>query len=401
MSYFEVLNYDPERILRLYFLVREVMFRFLPLVCWFWLAFGQLAPAQTEMPGEAGVDVEAGADVESGGWTETGELELIAPPSFPVESVDPEDDLVDPASADATDFLPPLDAPSPLFLLPMDLEFLPDYDSPFLPIQYDFDRAVTPEDLQSGRFQRVVTESDQSDETTNRTWRSRIIRRFSGLFDEWTSRISLGGRSLAGNSDQNFIDLIADFENKTPLRATQVNLGGQFGQSNDKVVANRWFANSTTDFYHGDKWLTFTKVMDQYDALQNLDYRGTFSAGIGYRFLFDDQRRIITRVGPGVTVESFHNPADTRTTPDLFAELELRLPLWKRLKWEQKSTVFPSLSELAVGRAQNQTSILYAFDERERWSLRVGWLYQYNSQPNVGKVPSDYTTNVSIMYQRK
>ena len=196
-------------------------------------------------------------------------------------------------------------------------------------------------------------------------------------------------------------DLLADFENKTPVRATQVNLGGQFGESNNRVVANRWFANSTTDFYHGPRWLTFTKLMDQYDALQNLDYRGTFSAGLGYRFLFDDQRRIIARVGPGVTLEVFHDPADSRVTPDAFGELEVRLPLWQRLKWEQKSTVFPSLKELEIARVQNTTALMYAFDERERWSLRVGFNYQYIGQPNVGKLPSDFTTNVSVMYQRK
>ncbi|RPI74190.1 MAG: DUF481 domain-containing protein [Planctomycetaceae bacterium] len=228
-----------------------------------------------------------------------------------------------------------------------------------------------------------------------------VFRRFAGLFDTWASRIALGGRSLVGNSNQNFIDLLADFENKTDLRSTQINLGGQFGESNDKVAANRWFANSTTDFYHNHGWLTFTKLMDQYDQLQNLDYRGTFSVGPGYRFLFDDQRRIITRVGPGVTFEIFHAPSNSRTTPDLFGELEIRLPVWQRLRWEQKSTVFPSLSELAIARAQSQTTLLYAFDERERWSLRVGLLYQFNSLPNPGKVPSDYTTNVSIMYQRK
>lgn len=291
-------------------------------------------------------------------------------------------------------FLPPQDPPSPLYLLPME----PGRRS-LTPILEDFPRAVF--DDEPGSESDLAGEVLEPFHPETPGWSQRVLRRFAGLFDTWTSRIALGGRSLVGNSNQNFIDLLADFENKTEVRATQINLGGQFGESNETIVANRWFANSTTDFYHQRGWLTFTKLMDQYDQLQNLDYRGTFSAGIGYRFLFDDQRRIITRLGPGVTFEIFHDPSNSRTTPDLFGELELRLPVWQRLKWEQKSTVFPSLSELAVARAQSQTTILYSFDERERWSLRVGLLYQFISQPNVGKVPSDYTTNVSIMYQRK
>jgi putative salt-induced outer membrane protein YdiY len=305
---------------------------------------------------------------------------------------------VDLTGADVTDFLPPLDAPSPLFLPRLDRPWEPAYDDPLLPIEAQPDRAAMPEDY---LMADLAYDDDPAEDATPKTWRERLYRRFTGLFDEWASRVSLGGRSLAGNSNQNFVDLLADFENKTKWRATQINLGGQFGESNNKIVANRWFANSTTDYYHGPKWLTFTKVMDQYDALQNLDYRGTFSAGLGYRFLFDDTRRIITRVGPGVTLEVFHDPSDSRVTADAFGELEMRLPIWKRLKWEQKTTLFPSLTSLEVARAQNNTSLFYAFDERERWSLRVGFVYQYISEPNPGKVPSDYTTNVSIMYQRK
>lgn len=229
----------------------------------------------------------------------------------------------------------------------------------------------------------------------------RLWNDFSDGFVEWTSRISLGARSLSGNSKQNFIDFAADFEKKEETRATQINLQGQFGESDDKVVANRWFANSTTDFYRGDHWLVFAKLMDQYDQLQNLDYRGTFSAGLGYRFFFEENRRLIVRLGPGVTTEFFHSPSDNRTTPDIFSEVELRLPIWERLKWEQKTTVFPSLSELAVARAQSQTAFLYAFDEKERWSLKVGFQYQYISEPNPGRLPNDFTTNLSIVYLRK
>lgn len=336
--------------------------------------------------------------------------DLWEPPDFfspPGDIPEPNEagDVV-PVGAGPADFLPPQEAPSPLWLVPLDTPWWPSDTarglwSPHAPQPLTgWDESGSPLGAEAGWLESSETD-DAAAEEERLPWGRRVLRRFSGLFDEWTSRIALGGRSLAGNSNQNFVDLLADFENKTPVRATQVNLGGQFGESNDRVVANRWFANSTTDFYHGPRWLTFTKLMDQYDALQNLDYRGTFSAGLGYRFLFDDQRRIIARVGPGVTLEVFHDPADSRVTPDAFGELEVRLPVWQRLKWEQKTTVFPSLSELEIARVQNTTALMYAFDERERWSLRMGFNYQYIGQPNVGKLPSDYTTNVSVMYQRK
>lgn len=225
--------------------------------------------------------------------------------------------------------------------------------------------------------------------------------RFSSGLRDWTSRFIVGGRYLAGNSNQSAIDVAADFEKKLERRASQINLGGQFGETKNVVVANRWFANSTTDFYFGDHWLVFLRALDQYDQLQNLDYRGTFSIGPGYRFVNDDRHRFVVRAGPGVTTELYHDPFLHRTTPDLFGEVEIRWPLWERLKWEQKSSVFPSVSNFEIARAQSQTSLFYALDEQERWSVRLGFIYQYNSQLTTGREPSDYTTNVSVVYQRK
>jgi putative salt-induced outer membrane protein YdiY len=135
--------------------------------------------------------------------------------------------------------------------------------------------------------------------------------------------------------------------------------------------------------------------------LQNLDYRGTFSFGPGYRFFNDDRRRFVVRAGPGVTTELFHKPFEHRTTPDLFGEIEIRWPLTERLKWEQKSSVFPSVSNLEIARAQSQTSLFYALDEKERWSLRFGFVFQFNGEPPKGRETSDYTTNISVVYQRK
>lgn len=229
----------------------------------------------------------------------------------------------------------------------------------------------------------------------------RFWHHVSDEWRDWTSRFIIGARYLSGNSNQSAIDVAADFEKKLDTRATQFNLGGQFGESNNTIVANRWFANSTTDFYRGEHLIIFLRALDQYDQLQNLDYRGTFSLGPGYRFFDDDRRRLVVRAGPAVTTELFHRPFLHRTSPDIFGEVEVRWPLWERLKWEQKSTVFPSVENFEVARAQSQTSLFYALDERERWSLRLGFLYQYNSQLTAGRVPSDYTTNLSVVYQRK
>ena len=226
--------------------------------------------------------------------------------------------------------------------------------------------------------------------------------RISSGLEEWTQRASLGARYLSGNSNEVFIDLATDFERRTERRLMQINLGGQFGEANGVRGTNRWFANSNTDFdLEGKKWLFFSQIRDRYDEFERLDYRGSSSAGPGYRFYDDDQRRLICRLGPGVTYELYHAPRLQRLTPDAFGEVEARWPLQKRLSAEHKTTMNPSLLDLQLLRITSTSALIWAMDEAEEWSLKLGCLWIYNGSPNEGRLKSDYTATMSVVDVKK
>lgn len=125
------------------------------------------------------------------------------------------------------------------------------------------------------------------------------------------------------------------------------------------------------------------------------------AGGVGYRFYNEKTRRIIMRLGPGVTFQKFHAPKVIRTTPDLLAEVEFRWPLLSRAQFEQKTTVTPSLEDFQVFRMQSNSGIVVRLDEDERWSLKFGFQHDYNSRPNLNNKASDYTTSVRLAYQLK
>ncbi len=218
---------------------------------------------------------------------------------------------------------------------------------------------------------------------------------------DWTKRFTLGARYLTGNSDESNVNTLADFEHKTTWLNTQVQFGGQFGQSNGVRGTNRWYASSTTDFTKTKNWIYFIKHMDEYDEFQNLDYRGTLSGGIGYRFYDEPKKRLITRIGPAGTYEMFRKPHLQRTTFDIFTEAEFRWPLSKRLQLEGKTTVYPNVENLGLFRANSTVTVIIPLDERECWNFQIGIQDQYISRPNQNRLPHDLWTNLSIMYQRK
>ncbi len=218
----------------------------------------------------------------------------------------------------------------------------------------------------------------------------------------WTKRIEIGGRILKGNSDEDAVTLKTQFERQFDHRFIQWDLGGQYGQSAGVKIANRWFGNGTIDFFRGaEHWILFITTRNEFDEFQNLDYRGTLSGGLGYRFYNDAKRRLVARLGPAVTHEVFTDPVDRRTTPDLLAEFEWRWPVFERARFEHKTTLRPSVDDLGVFRLTADNGLLVPLDEQERWNLKLGFNLQYNSQPNPGRRREDYTAGFSLVYTRK
>lgn len=242
---------------------------------------------------------------------------------------------------------------------------------------------------------------------TQHKWNPHVVfDRFTDLtfatMQSWTRRISVGGKYLEGNSRQQGVDLGLDFEQIRERTNTQINFTGQYAQANRARVANRWTINSNTDLkFDNTKWIVFTKIMDEYDELQRLDYRGVYSAGIGYHWLDKPDRRLITRIGPAATVEVFQRPSIQRFTADMFAEVELRCPVGERVQFEHKTSVHPTLTNFELVRLLTNSSLNYSLDDSKQWSLRIGVQYIYISLPNAGRLPYDVSTNLSIVYQRK
>ena len=220
-------------------------------------------------------------------------------------------------------------------------------------------------------------------------------------FEAWTKRIEIGGRFLDGNSDEDFITAGGKFERIHGNSVGQIDFGGQYGRSDGDITSNRWNANLTYDYGKSGNWIVFATAKNEYDEFENLDYRGTYSSGIGYRFYNDDDRRLIIRVGPAVTYELFRDPKLTRTTPDGFGEIEINWPLWMQSSFESKTTVHPSLEDISVVRLVSNSGLLVKLNDDGRWKLRLGFRVEYNSAPNKGRLPADYTSSIRIVYTRK
>lgn len=217
---------------------------------------------------------------------------------------------------------------------------------------------------------------------------------------DWIKRLELGGRFLDGNSDQDFLNVMTLFEREQHNRFAQLELGGQYGSSRGELSTNRWYTNGTVDFYREGNWILFVTSKNEYDEFEGLDYRGIFSSGLGYRFFNEDRKRLLVRIGPGVTFEKFAKPERFRTTPDIFAEMELRWPLFERTSLESKTRINPSVEDFETFRLVSNNGFMVQLDSDKRWHLKFGFRFEHNSRPNDNRRRSDYTTSVLLVYTR-
>jgi len=220
-------------------------------------------------------------------------------------------------------------------------------------------------------------------------------------FETWTKRIEFGARFLDGNSNEDALNAHSRFERSERTWLGQIDLSAQYGRANGKPTTNRWNGNATFDYGRHGKWIVFATTKNEFNEFQNLDYRGTYSTGIGYRFFNDESRRLILRIGPAVTHERFRDPVVTRTTPDGFGELEIHWPVFKRSEFESKTTVHPSLEDMGIVRLTTQNGLLIRLDEHGTWRLKLGFRFDYNSRPNRDRLPVDFTTSVLLVYTQE
>jgi putative salt-induced outer membrane protein YdiY len=256
-------------------------------------------------------------------------------------------------------------------------------------------------DLDIGRAQ-VSPDSEE----TPRSWCSPEVFRSAGRWTagytrSWTKQVEFGGRFLDGNSNEDFLNVAGKFERSNEFRTILYDMGGYWGQASGIRTTNRWFGNVTADINKKGNWLFFLTSKNEYDQFENLDYRGSFSAGPGLRVFNEKHKKLVLRVGPAVTHEVYRDPTVRRTTPDLFGEVEMDWELSDTVEWEHRSTILSSMENTEIVRVVSSGGLLIRLDDGDRWRLKLGVRHEYNSKPNKGRLPSDFISSVVLVYKRK
>jgi putative salt-induced outer membrane protein len=228
------------------------------------------------------------------------------------------------------------------------------------------------------------------------------------LTQGWEAGANLGFALTAGNSETKNLALAFLADRKALNDHIGVFLNSVYATNHELGITSNVTANSLQSGVRYDRNINdglFGYVNGEFDtdALQGLNLRSLFGAGLGYHVLKNDNTTLDVLGGINYTRESYTsvspNPAFTRNFAAITLGEELEQKLWKSTVLTQKLYFYPDLSgDSGEYRSTFSLGTVTKINKWLGWQNAFGDIYVTN--PPVGKKRNDLmlTTGLNVSF---
>ncbi|MEZ6069300.1 MAG: DUF481 domain-containing protein [Pirellulales bacterium] len=215
-------------------------------------------------------------------------------------------------------------------------------------------------------------------------------------------RVEAGGTYSTGTRNSWSALISSQWKVQEERYDDELTFNGNYTEVDHERSNNEWIASDTFEWKRtdGSPWRMFIKSRAEYDEIEKLSFRGTFSTGLGYAWLNDDDRRLITRAGPSYTYERYFDPLNTNDKPEFLGELEMRFKVFDSMVLEHKTSAYPAFNEDDGVRVNDETGLLTPVGSSPFWSWKLGFRHQYNNKPNTDVNRNQYQASLMLVYDR-
>lgn len=212
---------------------------------------------------------------------------------------------------------------------------------------------------------------------------------------DWSLDLAVGGTLTSGNTDSYMatVDLRAVRETKADKLLTSFKAA--VGDTEGKATARRalgeiQYNRSITEHFY---WLINSSGL--YDEVAGLDYRYTFSPGLGYYLAKTEDFKLSAEAGPAYVLEKLANEQPESQFRARLAE-RLEYKVNEHVKVFQNFEFLPDLLNfedyLLNAEAGIDTKITKVF------GIRCSAQNRYNNEPAEGRQKNDLTLTTSLVY---
>ncbi len=226
-----------------------------------------------------------------------------------------------------------------------------------------------------------------------------VIGLYSPFFKFWDALVSLGGSIQRGNTDENNFSFSLDVGRRTSKDridfSTIITTSTEFDDVGETVSTEpKMIVALGTDIFFSGPLFGNIRMRWQHDPKKDLQFRQTYSGGIGYQIVQTDATGLQASVGAGGRFDNLTTDVQ-RNTPilDVGAQFtQTAGPFVFRIR----VTYNPSLEDFS------NVEVLDSYDIAIRLvkGLTFKWtlLHEYNNPPPAGDERSDITMTYQLGY---
>ncbi len=212
---------------------------------------------------------------------------------------------------------------------------------------------------------------------------------------KWKSSAAAGITLTSGNSDTLLLNANFNTEKKWDQNELSFGVDGTYGeQDGDKNVEvlrgfgqyNRLFTERFYGLFRADA---------VHDAVADVEYRVTVSAGLGYYFIKNEKTFLRGEFGPGVVFEK--QGGETSTYMTLRAGERFEHQLSKTAKLWQSVEILPEVGDWNNYVINAELGVDVSINTR--WSLRTFVQDTYDNEPAPGRKRNDVKLVAGVAYK--
>lgn len=206
----------------------------------------------------------------------------------------------------------------------------------------------------------------------------------------WKREAELGYAMTKGNTNTEQLTGKVKGERKRELDLLTLQADSLYSSTKKKMDAQKYggAARYERDLAEDSLWYQSYAVDLLHDRFANIQWRGTPSAGVGYRWADTEDWKLKTELGAGWEHTEYRDNTDTRDEATLIPRLVAQKRLFEKATLSQELTSWHPLgSRSGEYRLKSETALTNPLSEK--LSLRFSVIDEYNSDPTGASEKND------------
>ena len=234
--------------------------------------------------------------------------------------------------------------------------------------------------------------------------RSELVSRIAGggrERDYWSGNLSIGLSGQTGNTNQVNVNTSFSVARETTFRRASLSYTGNLATQQSDISANNHRATAGTNFYITRRFFINAPSIEIFqDEFQNIAWRVTPSAGVGYDVIW--QKKVKWEVGvsagfQAVKFDSVDSGSDRSNDFPLVFLTRFNVDLPKRFEWTNQYQL--QLIATTIGNTNQHLSSTLSFDFWGPLDLDTTFQWDWVADPQAnadGEVPKSSDFRISV-----